>query len=477
MMADRGRIARNTVFLSVAHGASKFFSILLTMFATRILGAAGYGLYTAGNTFIEVGRTLAGGGLDYLVTREVADDLRDTTRVASAAAAVKTLLSALAYGLLIFAVWKLHYPSVVLHVVLILGTIVFLENISDIADAVFQGAQRMDYITRTMLLSSASIFVFATVALLLGLGLLGFVTGITIGCLVRTLVGVNFLRRNFGRLSPREVENDEVRRLMRAAVPLMGATVLSLLFHRIDILMLSRMVDERFWGYYGVAVRVIDVVVLAPRILATAVYPQLRLAREKGETPTVTLISGSTRVTLVFCSALAIAVWIFAPFIVRVMGGSGFAPAVGALRILAWAIALQAGCHMMVRLLFAADRERDLLPIGAIGIVANVILNALLIPRMGIKGAALATFVSYGLTLALYFYYARRAGFRVPLWPSAGGALSALAAAIAITVLLRGQPLWLRAGASVMGWFLVLTVLRVNSVKEVQEALRLLRKR
>ena len=109
--------------------------------------------------------------------------------------------------------------------------------------------------------------------------------------------------------------------------------------------------------------------------------------------------------------------------------------------------------------------------------MANVILNALLIPRMGIQGAALATFVSYGLTLVLYFYYARRAGFRVPLWSSAGGALSALAAAILITVLLRGQALWLRAVLCALGWFLVLTVLRVNSVKELQEALRLLRKR
>ena len=82
-MADKRRIARNTMFLSLAHGASKFFSLFLTMFATRILGAAGYGLYTAGNTFIEVGRVLAGSGLDYLVTREVTDDERVVSRVAS----------------------------------------------------------------------------------------------------------------------------------------------------------------------------------------------------------------------------------------------------------------------------------------------------------------------------------------------------------------------------------------------------------
>ncbi len=476
-MADKGRIARNTMFLSLAHGASKFFSLLLTMLATRVLGAVGYGLYTAGNTFIEVGRVLAGGGLDYLVTREVTDDPRQVSRVASGAAAVKTLLSAVAYALVVLVVWRLHYPPAVLHIVLILGVIIFLENISDVADAVFQGTQRMDYITRTMLVSSASIFVLAAAALFLGLGLVGFVTGITLGCLVRMLVGTAYLRRHFGRLAPKEVRRDEVRRLTRAAAPLMGATILSLIFHRIDILMLSRMVDAAHWGYYGVAVRVVDVVVLAPRILATAVYPQIRLAREHGSGPVAALMVTSTRLTLVSCSALALAVWIFAPLAVRVMAGGGFQPAVGALRVLAWAVALQAGAHMMVRLLFAADRERDLLPIGAVGIGANVALNAQWIPRLGIDGAALATVVSYALTLLLYYLYAARAGYRVPLWKSSGGAAVSLAAAVGVTFLLEGQPLWLRGGGAVVTWLGVLFLLRVNGAQELREGWRLLRRR
>ena len=476
-MADKQRIARNTMFLSLAHGASKFFSLFLTMFATRILGAAGYGLYTAGNTFIEVGRVLAGGGLDYLVTREVTDDSKVVSRVASAAAAVKILLSAVAYGLIVFVVWRLHYPPPVLHIVLILGTIIFFENISDVADAVFQGTQRMDYITRTMLVSSASIFVLAAAALLLGLGLEGFVTGIALGCLVRMLVGTSYLRRYFGLFFFKQETAYEVRRLTRAAVPLMGATILSLVFHRIDILMLSRMVDEAHWGYYGVAVRVVDVVVLAPRILATAIYPQIRIAREHGPASVVELMTSSTRLTVVSCSALALLVWILAPVAVAVMAGGGFHPSVAALQVLAWAIALQAGAHMMVRLLFAADRERDLLPIGILGIATNVLLNWLWIPRMGINGAALATVVSYALTLALYYLYAARSGYRVPLWSSSGGALVALGAAAVVTFLLSGRAAWLQGLAAVATWIAVLFVLRVNVLRELREGWRLLRRR
>jgi O-antigen/teichoic acid export membrane protein len=476
-MADKTRIAQNTFYLSLAHGASKFFSILLTAVATRFLGPVGYGAYTAGNTFIEVARVIASSGLNYLVTREVADDPAHTTRVASAAAAVKVLLASVVYAGLALLVWRLDYPPPVLHVVLILGVIVFLENISDVADAVFQGAQRMDYITRTMLISSTSIFVFASGALFLGLGLEGFALGIALGCLVRMLVSTTLLRRHFGRISAQNVEGAEVRRMVRAAVPLMGATVLTLIFHRVDILMLSRMTNEASWGHYGVAVRVVDVVVLAPRILATAVYPQMRQAREAGAPTVVALMTTSTRVSLVICSGLALAVWTLAPLAVRVIAGPEFAPAVGALRILAWAIVLEAGCHMLVRLLFSADRERDLLPIGGLGIACNVTLNTVLIPRMGINGAALATLISYGVTLGLYYYYAARASYRVPIWRSAGGPLLSVALGAGVIGLLSGQGLLLRAAAGTATWILALAVLRVAKPSELEGALRLLRRR
>ncbi len=475
-MTDKGRIARNTVFLSLGHGTLKIFSVLLTVVATRLLGPAGYGFYTAGNTFIEVARVIASSGLNYLVTREVADDPSNTSRIASAVTTVKMMLATLTYAGLVLLVWRLDYPEPVLHVVLILGTIIFFENVSDVADAVFQGAQRMDFITRTMVVSSVSIFVLASGALFLGLGLDGFVLGIALGCVVRMLVSTTFLRRHFGRISPRHVEGAEVRRMARAALPLMGATVLTLLFHRVDILMLSRMTSEESWGHYGVAVRVVDVVVLAPRILATAIYPQLRQARENGPLAVVKLMTESLRVSLVICSGLALAVWILASVAVGVMAGPEFFPAIAALRILAWAIVLEAGCHMLVRLLFAADREKDLLPIGGLGILCNVGLNLMLIPRMGIDGAALATLLSYGFTLGLYYLYVGRSGFAVPFWRSGGAPILALAIAAAVCLWPVDVNFALRVTVALASWILALAVLRVTSPAEVKAGLRLLRR-
>ena len=44
--------------------------------------------------------------------------------------------------------------------------------------------------------------------------------------------------------------------------------------------------------------------------------------------------------------------------------------------------------------------------IWIIGATVNVVLNALFIPQLGIRGAAIASLISYGLVLLLHYTYA-----------------------------------------------------------------------
>jgi O-antigen/teichoic acid export membrane protein len=460
-MGDGRVIARNTYFLTLAHGASKVCSVGLTAIAGRVLGTAGYGIYATGSTLVEVARIFANSGLDYLVTREVATDPDSASRVASAAAAVKLVTGALAYVVLAGLVVLLRYPPGVLPVVLVLGSALFFENLSDIGDAVLQGRERMEYTARALAVAGLVLFVTGALALRGGLGLLGFVGAMVAGYIARWLMVTAAVRHQFADLHLREVRAAEVRRLAHAGAPLLGSTLITLLFHRVDLLMLGKMLPQEQVGLYGAAIRVIDVVVLAPRILATAVYPAVRRSRESGGVaPTVALMAQSTRVALVLCSGIGLAVWVLAPLALRVIPGPAFLPATGALRLLSWGIVLQAGDHMLARLLYAIDREIDFLRIGALGIVCSVTLNLWWIPRLGIEGAAWATVVSYGVTLLLYYGFAARRGYRIPL-PTAflGPALALLAAGLA-AVAARHAPPAARSAAMIGAWLAALPLTR-----------------
>ena len=471
-------IARNSVLLGAAFGLSKFFSLLLTALAMRVLGTFGFGVYSTGASLVEVGRIVAGAGLDYLVAREVASDPSRASSVASHAAAVKVATGALTYLVLVGVVLALDYPPAVLGVVLILGTALFFENLSDVLDAVFQGTERMQVTTQAFAVSSLFLLVSGAAALWGGLGLRGYVLCFAASFALRfTVMVVAGRRAGLVTLRARGLQWSELRRMVRRGVPLLGATVLALVFHRMDILMLGKMVSAQEVGLYAAAVRVIDVVVLLPRVLATAVYPALRRRTDVDLPSAVELVAQATRVSLVLCSMVGIAVWVLAPFALRVMGDVDFLPATEALRILSWGIVLQGGAHMVARLLLALEAERDFALVAGVSLLSNLVLNLMLIPRMGIEGAAVATLASYGLNLALYFVAVARRGCPIPLRSAVLGPIGAGLAAAWAAQQFTGHSWWMVAAAMGSAWSVVLIALRGVRRNDLTRALELLRKR
>lgn len=471
-------IARNSVLLGAAFGLSKLFSVALSAIAMRVLGPFGFGVYSTGASLVEVGRIVASAGLDYLVAREVASDPSRASSVASHAAAVKVGTGALTYLLLIAIVIALDYPPAVLGVVLVLGTALFFENLSDVLDAVFQGTERMQVTTQAFAVSSLFLLVSGAAALWGGLGLPGYVACFALSFVLRFVVMVVAGRRaELVSLQLRGLHASELRRMVRRGVPLLGATVLALVFHRMDILMLGKMVTPQEVGLYAAAVRVVDVVVLLPRVLATAVYPALRKRTDVSLPSAVELVSQATRVSLVLCSVVGLVVWLMAPLALRLMGDVEFLPATDALRILSWGIVLQGGAHMVARLLLALEAERDFALVAGASLLLNLVLNLVLIPRLGIDGAALATLASYGLNLALYFFAVARRGCSIPLHHAVLGPIGAGVAAAATAQQLGGASWWMVASAMVGAWAVVLVALRGVRRDDLTRAIELLRKR
>ncbi len=363
-------------------------------------------------------------------------------------------------ALLGLVVW-MDYPRPVLGVVLIVGTALFLENLSDILDAVFQGVERMHVTTVAFATSAAFVFVSGAAALLGGLGVLGYAACFAAGFVVRFALMLRAATRD-GLVSVRlrGLERAESVRQLRAAVPLLGATVLAVVFHRMDLLMLGRMESPEQVGLYAAAVRIVDVVVLLPRILATAVYPALRKQLDVDARRLGAMVADATRVSLVLCSLAGLAVWFLAPVALRWIPGPEFVPATDALRLLSWGIVLQGGAHMIARLLLAIEAERDFALVAGVSLLVNLALNLVWIPRLGIEGAALATLTAYGANLALYFVVAAHRGRRVPLGRSVVGPLGAVVAAYGVTVWTRDGGLGIQVAAVAATWVIALVVLR-----------------
>jgi O-antigen/teichoic acid export membrane protein len=105
-----------------------------------------------------------------------------------------------------------------------------------------------------------------------------------------------------------------------------------------------------------------------------------------------------TRTTLALTILLALPAAAFGPRLVRFVYGSQFADAGVALRLIIPGVVAYSVVAVLSRYLSGRGRPGTGTLILLLGLATNVVANLILVPRLGILGAALASSLSYGLT-------------------------------------------------------------------------------
>lgn len=190
--------------------------------------------------------------------------------------------------------------------------------------------------------------------------------------------------------------------------------IVSVIYLKIDIVMLGAMAGTEQAGIYAAASRLSELWYVFPATLAARYYPDMIKAHQQGWKPYYLKLR---RYALMFFSAavaIAVVMSLTSPWIISLLFGQDFAAAVDVLRIHIWA-----GCFVFVRYLISqhlliTEQEPLSLLSHSVGAVLNVGLNFWLIPKMGIVGAAWATLISYAYASFFFLLFAQNT--RQQLW-------------------------------------------------------------
>ena len=105
--------------------------------------------------------------------------------------------------------------------------------------------------------------------------------------------------------------------------------------------------------------------------------------------------------------------WLFSRWIVRALAAPEFFGSYEAVGLIATAVTLYALYMVLVVILGRTGRTEFNFPATLAALVANVVLNLILVPPLGIVGAGLALVASYVVVLALMYVFTQRL-FPVP---------------------------------------------------------------
>jgi O-antigen/teichoic acid export membrane protein len=311
-----------------------------------------------------------------------------------------------------------------------------------------------------MVLASVGVLVVAPGPVLLAVAFAGGrAAGILVtGALYRSRVGP--LRVRLDRRS--------LHGVFRGGTPIAIRRGLSDVTFRLDMLFLGAFRAASEVGWYGSVQRLMDGVIMLPNVVTESFAPTLSANFAQGRHDVVhRLYQRGVKYLLFGGLFLAVVFAVLADPIVRLLFGDGYAPAAEALPLLAPAVVFIFLRRVAVEVLDNIDLRSTAAWAFAVGLVASVSLNAVLVPRYGYLGAAVATSLSQGLLMSVMMWSAFRAGYPPIPWRHAGAA--ALSTVLAIVVMRALAEMPLVALVTAGGAYLVaLTLLHVWDEKDLQ---------
>ncbi len=197
------------------------------------------------------------------------------------------------------------------------------------------------------------------------------------------------------------------RRSLAFGVKAYVAQIFFYLVLRIDQVLVAHYAGYRQLGLYALATTVAELLWLLTDPLAGAMIPHVVRARTGDDRR---LSFSTARLSLSILMIAAIGGWFLAPLVVPVIYGAGFAGAVPALRLLLPGVVALGATKSLGSVLVKQGRMLIVSVLGLCALGLNIVLNLALLPRIGIRGASIASSVCYaGLALS-YVAISRRRG-------------------------------------------------------------------
>jgi O-antigen/teichoic acid export membrane protein len=224
--------------------------------------------------------------------------------------------------------------------------------------------------------------------------------------LVTALAAVALVSRE-QRPAGLRIRRDVMKNLLSYGLRSHSATVSSLANERLDQLIISLFLSSASLGLYVIATTLTSATAIIGFSVAMVTLPVL--ARLDPGTARVKAARRFVTVTVAVSTIVTLPLVAFTPTLIRVFFGAAYLPATTAARLLLVAAIILSTNRVLTAILRGVNRPFDAGMGELLGVVATVGGIALLLPPLGITGAALASIIAYGISTGWMGWRATRA--------------------------------------------------------------------
>lgn len=389
---ENKRVVQNAAWIIGCRVAQAVLGMLITMISARYLGPSGFGLINYAASIVTFVVPVMQLGLTSTLVHEIINAPEQEGQILGTAM-VMSLVSSLfcILGVITFAMVANAGETVTI-ITCGLYSLQLIFQSMDIIRYWFQAKLMSKYVSVTVLAAYFLTALYKIVLLATGCSVYGFALAQTVdfGVISVTLL---LLYRKHGT-QKLGFSRSLVKQLYAKSKYYIVSAMMVTVFAQTDRIMLKLMMDDAAVGFYSAATTCAGMTSFVFVAILDSFSPVLLERKKNGGAGFEDGVAGLYSVIIYLSLLQCLAMTLFAGLIIRILYGSDFEPAVAALRIIVWYTTFSYLGAVRNIWILAEEQQKYLWIINLSGASANVVLNAWLIPVMGINGASLASLVT-----------------------------------------------------------------------------------
>ena len=400
-------VKKNFIMNALLAMSGFVFQIITFPYISRVLGPAGTGKVSFATSVVAYFSMFAQLGIPTYGIRacaKVRDDRAALTRTAHELLGINLAMDALSYMLLALALVLVPRLKADRTLIAIISATVLLNSIG--MEWLYKALEQYTYITvrsiafKLVALAAMFLLVRAEEHYVVYGGISIFAASAS------NLLNFANARRYIDLRRPRDCN---WRRHVRPVMIFFGMSCAATVYTNLDALMLGFMTTDADVGLYNAAVKVKTILVSVVTALGAVLLPRFSYYIEHGQTDAFRrMAQKALRFVLLFASALALYFALYAPECILVLSGEAYLGSIAPMRFIMPTVLFIGLSNVLgMQILVPLGREKLVLQSEVCGVIVDLILNALLIPRLKATGAAIGTLAAEAAVLAVQYHALR----------------------------------------------------------------------
>lgn len=473
----RQTVIKNMFWLSFGQIVSRGVRAFIIIYSARVLGTAEYGVFSYALGLAGFFTIFADLGLSPILTREVAQKPEKASHYFATAFWLKVALTFFTILAILFISPYFSNVARANAILPLIALLVIFDNVREFVNAYFRAKERMELEAFVALFMNIAIAICGFIILqyyhTARAVAIAYVGSAGLGM----LAAIFLLKEEFMGVV-RNVRTELMRGMFSSAWSLAIISLLGAFMLNIDVVMLGWLTSASDIGLYSAGLRIVQVLYILPAIIASSIFPALaRTITERNTARTRAIMERTMTMAFLLAFPVAVGGVVLGAPIMRFVFGEQYALGIASFQILMATVLFVFPGALIGNYIVAHNRQGDIAKFVMFASLGNALFDYLFIPRLGIAGSSVATFIVQLFYNAFMWRFAKQIGdFHTLRHIVKIGAASLAMGILAVALSVTGMHVLITIAISSIAYLGILVLIKEPTIMEVIATVRAARR-